>query len=220
MELPMLSLLSRHSRRRLHPACAAIAALSLSGMGALAEVQLGKPAPDFAGKDTNGTVHALANLKGKTVVLEWTNHECPYTVKHYATGNMQALQQEAAGKGVVWLTVASSAPGKQGYVTAAQANKLTAERQAVPAAVLLDPDGRIGRLYDARTTPHMFVIDKDGKVAYMGAIDDTPTANHADVKTARNYVRDALAALAAGKPVPTTATRPYGCTVKYGPRQS
>jgi len=212
----MFSLLPPRPRRRLRPVCAAIAALSLFSMGARADVQPGKPAPDFTGKDSNGTVHALASLEGKTVVLEWTNHDCPYTVKHYATGNMQALQKEAADKGVVWLTIVSSAPGRQGHVTAAQANKLTAERKAVPAAVVLDPEGKIGRLYDARVTPHMFIVDKNGKIAYMGAIDDTPTANHADVKTARNYVREALAAVAEGKPVASAATRPYGCSVKYG----
>jgi peroxiredoxin len=189
-------------------------------MPALADVRPGTVAPDFAARDSSGKDVTLSSLRGKTVVLEWTNHECPYTVKHYATGNMQTLQKEATGDGVAWLTIVSSGPGTQGHVTAEEANKLTADRKAAPTAVLLDPDGKVGRLYQARTTPHMFVIDKDGKVAYMGAIDDKPTANHADVKTSRNYVREALAAIKAGQPAKISSTRPYGCSVKYAPARS
>jgi hypothetical protein len=182
---------------------------------ALAAVRTGTPAPAFVGTDTQGKEHTLAAHRGKIVVLEWTNHECPYTVKHYATGNMQALQAAATGAGTIWLTVASSRPGEQGYVDAAAADRLTRSRDAKPTAVLLDHAGRIGRLYDASTTPHMFVIDGTGTLVYMGAIDDRPTASHASVQGARNYVREALDALAAGRPVAIASTRPYGCSVKY-----
>jgi hypothetical protein len=180
-----------------------------------AALQTGTPAPAFTGTDTKGLAHTLAGYRGKIVVLEWTNHECPYTVKHYATGNMQALQGAATGTGAIWLTVASSRPGEQGYVDAAAADRLTASRTAKPTAVLLDPAGRLGRLYEARTTPHMFVIDAAGTLVYMGAIDDRPTASLGSVRGARNYVRDALDALAAGRPVAVASTRPYGCSVKY-----
>jgi peroxiredoxin len=191
-----------------------------SAPAVLAEVQPGKPAPEFTARDTTGKEIKLSSLRGKTVVLEWTNHLCPYTVKHYVTGNMQALQKDAAKDGVVWLTVQSSAPGTQGNVSAAEADKLTADRGAAPAGVLLDPAGAVGHLYEAKTTPHMFVIDPEGKLAYMGAIDDKPTANSADVKGARNYVREALDAVKGGTPVKTASTRPYGCTVKYPPVRS
>jgi redoxin len=182
---------------------------------ALAAIETGRPAPDFTSIDSKGVQHALAAYRGKTVVLEWTNHECPYTVKHYATGNMQALQAAATGSGVLWLTVVSSRPGEQGHVEAAEADRLTATRNAKPTAVLLDPKGQLGRLYDARTTPHMFVIDGKGILVYMGAIDDRPGASQSSVKGARNYVREALDAVVAGRPVAVASTRPYGCSVKY-----
>lgn len=185
-----------------------------------AEVTAGMPAPEFTAQDSNGDRKSLSEYKGKIVVLEWTNHECPWTMKHYATANMQTLQSEAAAQGVVWLSVVSSAPGEQGYVDGAAANRLTVERNAKPTAVLLDPDGRLGRLYGAKATPHMFVIDKSGRLAYDGAIDDKPSANYADVNGARNYVREALAALAEGKQVVAAATRPYGCSVKYSSPKS
>jgi peroxiredoxin len=182
---------------------------------AQANVQAGKDVPDFTAVDSNGKSHQLSSFKGKTVVLEWSNDGCPYVQKHYGSGNMQALQQEATAAGVVWLTVVSSAPGTQGHVTGAAANKLTTERKAQPSAVLLDPTGKIGKLYDAKTTPHMFVIDGKGLLAYSGAIDDKPTVNQADIKTARNYVKEALSAVASGKPAAVTSTRAYGCSVKY-----
>jgi peroxiredoxin len=182
---------------------------------ALANVQAGKAAPDFTAVDSNGKTHQLASFKGKTVVLEWTNDGCPYVQKHYNSGNMQALQKAANETGVVWLTVISSAPGTQGHVDGGAANKLTDNRKALPSAVLLDPTGKIGKLYDAKTTPHMYVIDPKGNLAYAGAIDDKPTSNLADVKTARNYVKEALTAVAAGKAPEVTATRAYGCSVKY-----
>jgi peroxiredoxin len=206
------------TRRQALTALAASAAaptLAVPMAPALAAIQTGQPAPDFTGIDSKGTQHNLAAYRGKTVVLEWTNHECPYTVKHYATGNMQALQAGATGSGAIWLTVVSSRPGGQGHVEAAEADRLTAARSAKPTAVLLDPKGQLGRLYDARTTPHMFVIDGAGMLVYMGAIDDRPSASPSSVKGARNYVRETLEAIAAGRPVAVASTRPYGCSVKY-----
>jgi peroxiredoxin len=196
-------------------ASATAPALPLTVPHAHAALQTGRPAPAFAATDTKGKQHTLAGYAGKTVVLEWTNHECPYTVKHYATGNMQSLQAMATGSGVVWLTVISSRPGEQGFVEAAEADRLTKTRSAKPTAVLLDPKGQLGRLYDARTTPHMYVIDGSGTLVYVGAIDDQPTANPASVKGARNYLREALDAVSSGKPVALASTRPYGCSVKY-----
>jgi peroxiredoxin len=176
---------------------------------------IGTPAPDFIATDSNGVSRRLSDLQGATVILEWTNHDCPFVGKHYGTGNMQALQKEATQQGVVWLSVISSAPGKQGHVTPEQANALTRERDAAPTAVLMDPDGKIGRLYKARTTPHMFIIDPQGTLMYMGAIDDKPSANWDDVKTANNHVKTALSAMANNQPIDPSVTRPYGCSVKY-----
>lgn len=182
---------------------------------AVAAPKVGEAAPDFSAIDSKGNPVKLGDYKGKTVVLEWTNHDCPYVRKHYGSGNMQSLQKETTAKDIVWLTVISSAPGEQGYVSGAEADRLTADRSAVPSAVLLDPDGKIGRLYDARTTPHMYIVKADGTLAYNGAIDDKPTSDVADIKTAKNLVRSALDAIAAGKPVDPTVTRAYGCSVKY-----
>jgi hypothetical protein len=203
------------TRREALAALAAAAAAAAATAPAEAAVQTGRPAPDFTATDSKGAAHALAGYRGKTVILEWTNHECPYTVKHYATGNMQALQAAATGSGAIWLTVVSSRPGQQGHVEAAEADRLTASRKAQPSAVLLDPKGQLGRLYDARTTPHMFVVNGEGMLVYMGAIDDRPTASPSSIKGARNYVREALDALAASRAVPVASTRPYGCSVKY-----
>ncbi|MBK1722573.1 thioredoxin family protein [Thiocystis violacea] len=195
------------------------ASLTLIGLlvtaSALAEPVIGAPAPAFKGTDSAGQSWSLDDLKGKTVVLEWTNHDCPYVRKHYESGNMQALQREATGSGAVWLSVISSAPGKQGQVSPAEADALTKRRDAAPSAVLLDPDGTIGRAYGAKTTPHMYVIDGSGTLVYMGGIDDRPTTDPADIEGSTNYVRAALADLSAGKPVSQSATRPYGCSVKY-----
>ena len=181
-----------------------------------AEPEIGKPAPSFSAVDSNGKTHQLSDYRGKIVVLEWTNHECPYVKKHYGGGNMQALQKEARKAGVVWLTIVSSAPGKQGYVEPAEANALTASRNAAPTAVLLEPGGDIGRAYGARTTPHMYIIDAAGVLRYKGGIDDKPTSNPADIPGAKNFVRAALADLASGDEVRTPVSRPYGCSVKYG----
>jgi peroxiredoxin len=177
--------------------------------------KIGMPAPDFTAMDSQGMQHTLADYRGKIVILEWTNHQCPFVGKHYNTGNMQTLQQYATSSGVIWLSVISSAPGTQGYVSGPEADALTAKRQGSPTAVLLDPQGVVGRLYDARTTPHMYIIDATGTLVYMGGIDDKPSTQNADVKTATNYVRVALDEVRSAKPVSTPVTRPYGCSVKY-----
>lgn len=182
---------------------------------AQASVEVGKPAPDFSGIDSHGKTQTLSQYKGKTVVLEWTNHDCPYVRKHYHSGNMQALQKEATAKGIIWLSIISSAPGKQGHVSAAQANELTQSRNAAPTAVILDESSAIGRLYGAKTTPHMYIINPAGDLVYMGGIDNIPTSNEADIAKATNYVRVALQDLADGKPIADNITRPYGCSVKY-----
>lgn len=187
----------------------------LYACGSGAALRVGEPAPGFEGVDTGGNVHRLADYRGKTVVLEWTNHDCPYVRKHYGAGNMQAQQREAAAQGVVWLSIISSAPGKQGHVSPEEAGELTRKRKAAPLAVILDSEGRIGRAYHARTTPHMFIIDATGVLVYMGGMDSISTASPDDIPQATQYVRAALQELAAGKPVSTPVTRPYGCSVKY-----
>ena len=189
--------------------------LLLSTTCAFAAPEIGSPAPQFTVTDTNGNEVSTADLVGKTVVLEWTNHGCPYVKKHYKSGNMQALQNEANNEEVVWLSIISSAEGKQGSVSAEEANKLTTDRNAAPSHVVLDQEGTIGRAYDARTTPHMYIIDAEGKLAYMGGIDDKPTADPADIKDAQNYVRTALSEIKNGQAVSTPSSRPYGCSVKY-----
>jgi len=177
--------------------------------------RVGDAAPDFSGTDTHGQTHKLTDYKVKFVVLEWTNNGCPYTKKHYVSGNMQALQKQWTGKGVVWLTILSSAPGQQGYMTATQENAYLQEEHAMPTAAILDPQGVIGHLYSAKTTPHMFVIDPAGKLVYEGAIDDHATTDASDIPAAKNYVTAALTAATAGQAVTTAYTRPYGCSVKY-----
>ena len=174
----------------------------------------GRAAPDFAITDSAGDTRTLAEFKGKVVVLEWTNDGCPFVQKHYQ-GNMQALQAEAAEAGAVWLSVISSAPGKQGHVSGAEADALNAERGAAPTAVLFDPDGTVGRAYDAKTTPHMYVIDPAGTLVYAGGIDSIPSADPADIAEADPYFRAALQETLAGKPVSQPSTRPYGCSIKY-----
>ncbi len=192
----------------------AAASLTIASFAVAAPI-VGKPAPQFTATDSNGKSQSLADFKGKTVVLEWTNDGCPYVKKHYGSGNMQKLQREVTDAGGVWLSIISSAPGKQGYVKGAEANQLTASRGAHPTAVLLDPAGAVGRAYEAQTTPHMFVIDPAGVLRYMGAIDDQPTTDASTVATARNYVREAFTAVSSGGKVAETATDSYGCSVKY-----
>jgi peroxiredoxin len=178
-------------------------------------VRVGEPAPTFTATDSNGNTQRLSDYKGKFVVLEWHNQGCPYTKKHYESGNMQRLQKEWTGKGVVWFTVISSAQGKQGYVTAAQENDYVKRVSASPTAVLMDPQGTLGRLYGAKTTPHMYIIDPHGDLIYNGAIDDHPTADQSDISGSKNYVSAALEEALSGKPVTTASTTPYGCSVKY-----
>ncbi|MCB1790537.1 MAG: redoxin domain-containing protein [Gammaproteobacteria bacterium] len=182
---------------------------------ALALPQVGQPAPDFSAVDSAGKRHQLSDYRGRSVVLEWTNHDCPYVRKHYGAGNMQAQQRDATASDVVWLSIISSAPGKQGHVSGTEADRLTRERTASPSAVLLDESGEVGRLYGAKTTPHMFVIDGDGVLRYMGGIDSIASADAADIARAEPYVRTALAQLQVGQPVQPAVTRPYGCSVKY-----
>jgi peroxiredoxin len=172
-------------------------------------------APGFTLKDLDGNEHSLSDFKGKIVVLEWTNFGCPFVKKHYGPGNMQALQEKYTGKGVVWLTVCSSAPGKQGYFKMEDWPAKAAEMKMAATAVLPDPDGKVGKLYGAKTTPHMFVIDEDGGIAYQGAIDDNRSWDPKTIKGATNYVAEALDALLAGEEVKTAKTNPYGCSVKY-----
>jgi hypothetical protein len=178
-------------------------------------VRIGDKAPDFTATDTNGQTHKLSEYAGKFVVLEWHNRGCPYTQKHYTSGNMERLQREWTARGVIWLTVISSAPGKQGYVTAADENAFVKEMKAAPTAVLLDSTGTVGHLYDAKTTPQMIIINPQGLMIYDGAIDDKPTTDTADISGAKNYVQQALEEAMAGKAVSVASTRPYGCSVKY-----
>lgn len=197
-------------------AFAAAAAMTLSS-AASAKIATGSNVSDMTVTDSNGAVHKLSDFAGKRVVLEWTNHGCPYVKKHYTTDNMQSLQKEVTAKGdTVWLSIISSAPGKQGYVSGAEANALTASRGAAPTAVVLDPSGEAGRVFSARTTPHMFVIDADQTLVYQGAIDDNRSASPATVEGAVNHVRSALNDIKAGRDVVTPETAPYGCSVKYG----
>ena len=189
--------------------------LTAFSLSSYASVNVGKPAPDFTGVDSQGIKHSLSQYKGETVVLEWTNHDCPYVKKHYNSGNMQQLQKSATANDIVWLSIISSKPGKQGNVSGEQANQLTRSRNAAPTAVILDETSEIGLLYGAKTTPHMYVIDKTGQLVYMGGIDNIPSKDEDDIAGAKNYVRVALDAMAAGKPIEDSITRPYGCSVKY-----
>jgi peroxiredoxin len=182
---------------------------------ALAAPSIDAPAPAFSGPASHGATISLDQFKGETVVLEWTNDGCPFVQKHYETRNMQQTQKTANEAGVVWITVISSAPGKQGHADSTRANMLTEERGAEPDFVLLDPDGAVGRAYGAKTTPQMALIDRDGVLRYAGAIDDKPSANHATVRGATNYLLAALTSVSEGKPVEVKETQPYGCSIKY-----
>jgi peroxiredoxin len=182
---------------------------------AYAEAVVGEPAPEFTGTDTMGNEHSLSDFLGKRVVLEWTNHECPFVVKHYESGNMQKLQKEATEDDVVWLTIVSSAEGKQGHTTPEEANKIMEEAGANSTARILDPTGEIGKMYGAKTTPHMFVIDKEGTLVYAGAIDSDDSFKQSSIEGATNYVSAALNSLDEGEPVEVASSKPYGCAVKY-----
>jgi peroxiredoxin len=201
-------------------AIAVIAALLVGMIGifdvaAGAAPQIGQAAPDFTAVDSKGDPIRLSEYRGKIVVLEWTNADCPYSRKHYSSGNMQSVQALAQKKGIVWLSVISSAPGKLGLVNGTAADALTASRHAIPTAVLLDPTGSVARMYYAKTTPHMFVIDKDGMLRYMGGIDSIATTDEADIAHAEPYLKEAMLAVAAGDPAPHPVTKPYGCSIKY-----
>jgi peroxiredoxin len=176
---------------------------------------VGTNAPDFSLTDSKGKTQSVSQYKGKYVVLEWFNPECPFVKKHYGSGNMQKLQEEFTGKGIVWLTIDSNAPGLEGHLTAEQANAKMAEWKTKQTALLLDPDGKAGRSYGAKNTPHMFVINPEGKIVYEGAIDSKATPNPADITSATNYVKVALNESLSGKSVSTANTKPYGCSVKY-----
>jgi peroxiredoxin len=198
------------------PTLASFAALCVAlPPAAFGQAVVGSAAPAFTATDSHGHSHTLEQYRGKYVVLEWHNQGCPYTRKHYVSGNMQSLQKEWTAKGVVWFTVISSARGEQGYVSDSQENAYLAQMHAEPTAVLMDADGKLGHLYGAKTTPEMFVIDPSGKLIYEGAIDNRPTPDVSDIKGADNYLSDALTEAIAGKPVVKSYTRPYGCSVKY-----
>ncbi|MCA3240796.1 MAG: thioredoxin family protein [Rubrivivax sp.] len=189
--------------------------LALAATAALANATVGQPAPAFTATDAAGKSVSLADFKGKHVVLEWVNPGCPYVVKHYSSGNMQGTQREATAKGVVWLSVNSTATDSRDYRAPADMAGWMQQQKAAATATLMDADGKLGRAFGARTTPHMYVIDPAGKLVYAGAIDNKPSSNPADTATATNHVKVALAELLAGKPVSTPVTRPYGCSVKY-----
>jgi peroxiredoxin len=182
---------------------------------AMAAPEIGSPAPDISATDTNGKTQTLSQYKGKYVVLEWTNPDCPFVHKHYDSGNMQKLQKDYTSKGVVWLSINSSASGKQGNYSPEQWNELVKEKGAAPTAVLLDPDGKIGKTYGAKTTPHIFIINPEGKLVYEGGIDSIASPDQSDIQKATNYVKVALDESMSGKPVTTPTSKPYGCSVKY-----
>ncbi|MCC2980192.1 thioredoxin family protein [Sphingomonas sp. IC4-52] len=191
------------------------AAAALVASPAAADQVTGQQAGNFRLMDADGRAVTLAQFRGKPVVLEWNNPGCPYVQKHYDSGNMQSAQAKARAMGAVWLTINSGAPGKQGHMTGAQAKAFVAANKAQPTAYLLDPQGRVGKGYGAKTTPHMYLIDASGKLVYQGGIDDKPTADKADVATARNHLLAALTEVKAGKKVSVPEARPYGCSVKY-----
>jgi peroxiredoxin len=197
----------------------ALAAASLAGLAEAPQdppqAAVGAPAPGFTLRDAGGAERGLADFKGKWVVLEWVNFGCPFVKKHYGANNMQGLQAEYTGKGVAWLSICSSAPGKQGYFEGEELKKQIAEHRSAGTAYLVDPAGAVGRSYGAKTTPHIYVIDPAGVLVYAGGIDDIPSADPDDLPKARNYVRLVLDAVLAGKPAAVSSSPPYGCSVKY-----
>ena len=202
------------SRRVFSAALAVTPLLGSLSFAQSASAAIGQPAPDFTAVDTAGKSHKLSDFKGKTVVLEWTNPNCPFVKKHYS-GNMQSLQKEAVSKGVVWLAINSTETASVDYLPPAKLVAWNTEKQAVPTALLMDESGKIGTLYGAKTTPHMYVINPQGQLVYAGAIDSVPTARVDDIKTATNYVRQALTESWGGKPVSVATSRAYGCSIKY-----
>lgn len=195
---------------------AALPEASVSAPGTVAVESSDAPAaPAFTAVDSNGNSHSLADYRGKFVVLEWLNHDCPFVVKYYNSQNMQKLQAKYTDQGVVWLSVVSSAPGKQGHNSPEKTNELAAAKGSKATAILLDEDGAVGRAYGAKTTPQIVVIDPEGRLVYNGAIDDKPTANAADIAAARIYVTEVLGTVMTGQPAPLASSTPYGCSVKY-----
>lgn len=190
-------------------------AIAFNPLSAAAEAIIGKAAPAFTGTAADGSTINLSSYKGKTVVLEWTNADCPFVKKHYESGNIPSLQKEATAKGVVWLQVISSGPGNEGYVDGKEAIKLNGYRDAKPTNTILDPEGKIGKLYEAKTTPHIFIVNAEGTLVYKGGIDSIASTKKDDIAKADNYVKAALTEIAAGKPVTQSSTKPYGCSVKY-----
>jgi hypothetical protein len=189
--------------------------LSVSGLGWAKKDEPLRPAPDFAVTGVDGNKYSLSDLKGKTVVLEWWNQDCPYVRKHYGSGSMQKLQAAATGEGVVWLTILSSAPGKQGFLEADKAKAAMAAANGKPTTIVLDPQGELGKKYGAKTTPHMYVINKENMLAYAGAIDSIDTSDQADIAKATNYVTAALTSVKVGQIPAMRVTKAYGCSVKY-----
>lgn len=192
-----------------------LASCAIFPMASWAAVDIGSKAPDFTLTDSMGKTRSLSDFAGKNVILEWTNHECPFVKKHYGSDNMQKLQKKYTAKDVVWLSIISSAPGKQGFVDSEEANRLSKDRGAAPSAVLFDPNGTVGKEYDAKTTPHMYIINTEGDLVYAGGIDSIQSANPSDIAKADNYVELAMAEVLSGKEVSKPLTRPYGCSVKY-----
>jgi peroxiredoxin len=191
------------------------ATMALAASAAHATATVGQPAPAFTATDTRGKTVSLADFKGKHVVLEWVNPGCPFVVKHYSSANMQGTQKDATAKGVVWLAVSSTAPDASDYMKPAELAKWMQGQKAAATATLMDDDGKVGKAYGARTTPHMYIVDPAGKLVYAGGIDNKPSTNAADIPSSTNYVKAALAETLAGKPVSQASTRPYGCSVKY-----
>ncbi len=189
--------------------------MTILSIPCFASVNIGEQAPAFTLMDTNANTHSLSDFKGKTVILEWTNHECPFVKKHYESNNMQQLQKKYTEKNVVWLSIISSAEGKQGFVNAEKANQLTELRKASPSFVLFDTDGKVGKDYNAKTTPHLYIINADGELIYKGGIDSIQSADQADIAKAVNYVDKAMSEHLAGKAITESNTAPYGCSIKY-----
>lgn len=189
--------------------------LAFTVVGGAKTAKVDQPAPGFTLADTDGNKHSLSDFRGKYVVLEWVNFDCPFVMKHYGSGNMPALQEEYTAKDVVWLSICSSAPGKQGHFGTAALKERMKKEQAVPTAYLIDEDGTVGKMYEAKTTPHMYIINPEGTLVYAGGIDNMPSTNKDDIAKATNYVREGLNAALEGKAIATKTSKPYGCSVKY-----
>jgi len=189
--------------------------LAFTVVGGAKTAKVDQPAPAFTLTDSDGNRHSLSDFKGKYVVLEWVNYDCPFVMKHYGSGNMPALQEEYTGKDVVWLSICSSAPGKQGHFETAALKERMKKEKAAPTAYLIDEDGTVGKMYEARTTPHMYIINPEGTLVYAGGIDNMASTNKDDIPKATNYVREGLNAALEGKTIATKTSKPYGCSVKY-----